>query len=105
MKPTPYYVFARIAARLGDIDPTDVEAVQAWFMEELPRRERAEIEAILEELLKAEAAPEAGPVEPFYPKACPLPRLEDSPQATVPGWWSELWPFVRQFVRRRRPPQ
>ncbi len=103
--PTPYHVFARIAARLGDVDPADADAVQRWFMEELPRQERAQIEAIFEELIKEDGAPQAGPVEPSYPEAAPLPLLEDSPEATVPGWWSELWGIVRQFARSRRSPR
>ena len=35
--PTPITAFADAAAKYGDIDPDDIEAVQKWFADELPR--------------------------------------------------------------------
>jgi hypothetical protein len=35
--PTPTTAFADAAAEFGDVDPDDLEAVQRWFMEELPK--------------------------------------------------------------------
>jgi hypothetical protein len=33
--PTPITAFADAAAKYGDIDPDDIEAVQKWFADEL----------------------------------------------------------------------
>jgi hypothetical protein len=49
--PTPITAFADAASKYGDIDPNDIEAVQAWFAEELPKLPVATIEQVLHDLL------------------------------------------------------
>ncbi|MHC4223992.1 MAG: hypothetical protein ACYSUN_08380, partial [Planctomycetota bacterium] len=77
-------------------------AVQRWFMEALPRLPLDRIEEAFEELLKADGMPEPEPVEPFYPRDAPLPTLEESPEARIRRWWSELWASLRRLARRWR---
>lgn len=92
--PTPISVFHDVAARYGDVDRSDAEAVQRWFAEELPNLPPATIEAILEELLTHDGAG-AAEVEIIrvYPKGVPLPSLESSPAMQLPllaAGWREL---------------
>jgi hypothetical protein len=79
--PTPTHVFARIAARLGGVDPTDMDAVQRWYQESLANLSLDRLEKLLEELLAAVGEPEPDPPRPVYPEAPPLPTLDQSPAA------------------------
>lgn len=91
--PTPTQAFFDIAARHGDVDSTDPQAVQRWFAETLPSLPPAEIEEILEELLALEAHEGTADTDlppRHYPKDARLPTLDDSPSAPLPflaaGW-------------------
>jgi hypothetical protein len=81
--PTPTRAFLIVAARHG-IDPSDLEAVQQWFCEDLPNLPSERIEEILEELLAYEPNGEDVSVTRHYPKDAPLPSLEESPVAATP---------------------
>ena len=76
--PTPTQAFLKVAARHG-IDPSDAEAVQRWFSEDLPSLSTEQIEMILEELLAYNANREDTSGARSYPKGVPLPSLEESP--------------------------
>lgn len=78
--PTPTQAFLKVAARHG-IDPSDAEAVQRWFSEDLPSLSTEQIEAILEELLAYDEKREDMAGDRSYPKGVPLPSLEESPMA------------------------
>ena len=100
--PTPAHVFARLAARLGGVDPTDREAVVRWYREELPRLSPTDIEACLEELLAQDGVPEAelDDVDFFAePRDVPLPRLCDAPCVKTPLLARLCW----SAFRKRRP--
>ncbi len=52
--PTPMEVFVQMAVKYGNVDPTDEEAVDRFFEEELPKLpERQQLEIV--ETLLAEA--------------------------------------------------
>ncbi len=80
--PTPTQAFYDVAARHGEVDPSDAEAVQHWFTEVLPTLPRDQIEEILEGLLAHEGVATTPPDSPGYPRNVPLPSLEDSPPVT-----------------------
>lgn len=94
--PTPTSVFHRVAAKYGNIDPSDSEAVQRWFTEELPSLSPALIETILEELLTYDGTRPVEQIARIYPKGAPIPSLASSPPVRSPllaaGW--------RELVRR-----
>ncbi len=57
--PTPTTAFADAAAKYGDVDPNDIEAVQRWFAEELLKLSPEVIERVLHDLLQRDGeAPE-----------------------------------------------
>lgn len=100
--PTPTQAFLKVAARHG-IDPSDAEAVQRWFSEDLPSLSTEQIEEILEELLAYDENGEITSLVRCYPKGVPLPSLEESPVAlatllaAVP--WNER---LRALIARLR---
>ena len=55
--PTPTTAFADAAAKHGNVDPNDLEAVQQWFTEELPKLPPEIVERVLRELLEQDGAP------------------------------------------------
>jgi hypothetical protein len=79
---TPTQAFYDVAARYGEVDRSDAEAVQHWFTEVLPTLPKDQIEAVLEELLAHEGVSAAPPESCSYPRNVPLPVLEDSPAVT-----------------------
>ena len=79
--PTPIHVFARIAARLGGVDPSDMDAVQRWYQDALQELALDRLDEVLEELLAAIGEPERDPPTPVYPETPPLPTLDESPAA------------------------
>ena len=102
---TPTSKFIEIAARHGNVDPTDIEAVQRWFAEALPKLSPAELGYIFEELLRADGAPRTARVAVrVYPKHAPLPSLRQSPAVGLPllaGRWTELHKrLLRRLLRR-----
>lgn len=96
--PTPTTSFFDVAARFGNVDPSDVEAVQNWYTEVLPTLPPETIEEILETLLESDGDAGdggAGDGEPArsYPQGVPLPSLSSSPPAPIPllaGGWKKL---------------
>lgn len=102
--PTPITAFADAAAKYGDVDPNDIEAVQKWFAEELPKRSPDVIEEVLRDLLGRDGESPDREVIPVYPKRAPLPSLGASPQVGSP-LLAEDWKRMlsRLFDRLRRP--
>lgn len=91
---TPTAKFIEIAARYGNVDPEDIEAVQRWFAEELPKLSPSELGRIFEELLRADGARRTRRVAVrVYPERAPLPSLRQSPAVDFPllaGPWRRL---------------
>jgi hypothetical protein len=99
--PTPNRVFAEVAARVGGVDPEDMEAVVEWYESTLPTLPPEQIEQLLAELLDREGL-ETGPAAPCrYPETAPLPRLDESPPAAEPRL-AVLWGALRHHLRRLR---
>ena len=91
--PTPTAAFLNIAAKYGDVDPDDIEAVQHWFTKVLPGLAPEKIEEVLEALLSGEGAEPDREIARSYPQGVPLPSLSSSPQALAPltaAGWKEL---------------
>ncbi|MBW2509249.1 MAG: hypothetical protein JRE81_11505 [Deltaproteobacteria bacterium] len=82
--PTPTAAFADAAAKYGDVDPEDIEAVQKWFVEELPTLSPETIERIFENLLARDGDSESRQMVPVYPDQAPLPSLSSSPPIASP---------------------
>jgi hypothetical protein len=73
-----------------------MEAVQHWYEETLPSLPPEKIEEILDELLNREGLRSEGISPRVYPKAAPLPTLDQAAPVPLPllaaGW--------REFLRR-----
>ena len=100
--PTPIGAFVDIAARYGEVDPTDIEAVQHWFNEVLPTLPPDTIEEVLEELLQHDEASDDQATPRVYPKGVRLPSLSSSPPAPFP-WPASSWrEMLIRLTRRNR---
>jgi len=82
--PTPTTAFADAAAKYGDVDPEDIEAVQRWFADELPTLPVETIEQVLHDLLVQDGAAPERKINLLYPARAPLPSLSSSPQVASP---------------------
>ena len=82
--PTPTTAFADAAAKYGDVDPEDIEAVQRWFADELPTLPVETIEQLLHDLLARDGATPERKINPVYPERAPLPSLSSSPEVASP---------------------
>jgi len=102
--PTPITAFADAAAQYGDIDPDDIEAVQNWFADELPKLPIDTIEQVLHDLLERDGSAAEREIAPMYPKRVPLPSLGSSPPALPPllaeQWRTLLGRLLRRLRRR-----
>jgi len=101
--PTPTRYFAEIAARYGNIDPRDSEAVVRWYSETLPAMPPEQIEAILEELLGRDGREPTHAESRTYPSDIPLPTLSTAPHAPIPllaGNWKRLLGRLWRFVSK-----
>lgn len=101
--PTPIRYFAEIAAKYGDVDPDDADAVQDWFMTTLPSLKSEQIDEILEEILRHDGAESTPADEKSYPLGVPLPLLKDSPPAALPLLAVAVDLFLKKFWRRFSP--
>lgn len=102
--PTPITAFADAAAKYGDIDPNDIEAVQNWFADELPTLPVDTIEQVLHDLLESDGTTAEREIAPIYPKRVPLPSLGSSPPALPPRLaeqWRTLLGRLSKRLRRR----
>ena len=102
--PTPITAFADAAAKYGGIDPDDVEAVQEWFAEELPKLPVDTIEQVLHDLLERDGTTAERTIIPVYPKGVRLPSLGSSPQVEPPllaEEWKRLLSRLLNRLRRR----
>jgi hypothetical protein len=80
---TPVHVFVEVAAKHGDVDPTDMAAVQRWYMKTLPMLRAETIRAVVEELIERDGEAPKGTYEPTYPETAPLRPLSASPPARL----------------------
>ena len=102
--PTPITAFADAAAKYGDIDPDDIEAVQNSFAKELPKLPIDTIEHVLHDLLERDGTAAEREIAPMYPKRAPLPSLGSSPPALPPllaEQWRTLLGRLLSRLRRR----
>ena len=98
--PTPTTAFADAAAKYGDIDPEDIEAVQKWFAEELPTLPPDTIENVLRDLLAQDGAAAERAIIPTYPERVPLPSLGSSPPVAPPLLAEEWKQLLRRLLAR-----
>ena len=102
--PTPITAFADAAAKYGGIDPDDIEAVQAWFSDELPKLPVDTLGQVLHDLLERDGTEAEREIVPIYPKRVPLPSLGSSPPALPPllaeQWRTLLGRLLRRLRRR-----
>ena len=100
--PTPTTAFADAAAKYGDVDPDDIEAVQKWFAEELPTLSVDIIEKVLHDLLARDGAATDREIIPVYPERAPLPSLGASPAVTTPLLAEDWRRLLRRALARLR---
>jgi hypothetical protein len=97
--PTPTSSFLEIAARYGDLDPTDAAAVQHWYTDVLPTLPPETIGEIFDALLGSEGALSDKDTARSYPSDVPLPSLSSSPPVPIPlfaaGWRDLLMRLIR----------
>jgi hypothetical protein len=101
--PTPTHDFADIAAKYGNIDSQDPEAIQHWFSESLPLMTPAQIDVILDELLSRDGSEPTRSELPKYPTGVPLPTLSTAPPAPIPllaGGWRIFFKRLRQQISK-----
>ena len=103
--PTPTPVFAELAALYGDVDPEDIEAVQRWFAEELPKLGLDEIERIVAHLIAADGDVAGTKIAPVYPVRAPLPSLRSSPPVEVPLFADPPPQWLRRLAAKLRRPR
>ena len=101
--PTPVNQFLEIAAKYGEMDPADLEAIQHWYEQVLPTLPEETVDEVLAALLDQEGKPQAGLPERSYPPAAPLPRLGEAHEVSLPllaaGWGA----LLRRLWHRRQP--
>ena len=100
--PTPITAFADAAAKYGDIDANDIEAVQEWFAEELPTLSVHVIEKVVHDLLAQDGAATDREILPVYPDRAPLPSLGASPAVTTPLFAEDWKRLLRRALARLR---
>jgi len=100
--PTPTTAFADAAAKYGGVDPDDIEAVQRWFAEDLPKLPIGTIEQVLHDLLERDGALDDREIVPVYPTRAPLPSLGSSPQAASPLHAEEWRRVIARLLSRLR---
>jgi hypothetical protein len=100
--PTPTTAFADAAAKYGDVDPNDIEAVQRWFTEELPTLSIQIIEHVIRDLLAQDGAVSDREILPVYPERAPLPSLGASPAVTTPLLAEDWKRLLRRALARLR---
>lgn len=98
--PTPTTAFADAAAKYGEVDPNDIEAVQDWFAEELPTLPVDVIEQVIRDLLAQDGAAADREITPIYPKGVSLPSLRSSPPVALP-LLAEDWRRLLQRLAAR----
>ncbi len=99
---TPTTAFADAAAKYGDVDPEDIEAVQKWFTEALPTLPLNILEQVLEELLTHDGATADREIIPVYPERAPLPSLRSSPPIVAPLLAEDWKRILRRLLARLR---
>lgn len=98
--PTPTTAFADAAAKYGDVDPDDIEAVQKWFVEKLPLLPGDIIEQVLHDLLAQDGAAADREIIPVYPEGAPLPSLGSSPAVKAPLLAEQWMRLLRRLAAR-----
>ena len=100
--PTPTTAFADVAAEFGNVDPDDLDAVQQWFMEELPKLSPETLERVLRELLRQDGAVASRRLTPRYPPRARLPSLSSSPPLWTPRFAGDPRRFLRRLISTLR---
>ena len=101
--PTPVRYFAEIAAKYGDVDPDDADAVQNWFLVTLPSLKTEDIDKVLEAILHHDGMESTHSGDRAYPSGVALPLLKESPPAALPLFALAVDLFLRKMWRRLIP--
>jgi len=99
--PTPTEVFSQLAAKYGDVEASDIEAVRHWYETVLPAMAPETIEAVLAELIDKDGPAETSQVPRSYPDKAPLPTLDQSPPVALPMLASGWRRAIRELFRSR----
>jgi hypothetical protein len=102
--PAPTTAFVDAAAKYGKVDPEDIEAVQTWFAEELPKLPIDVIEQVVRDLLAQDGAISERNIIPVYPEGAPVPSLRSSPHVAPPLLaedWKRILARLFGLLRRR----
>jgi hypothetical protein len=75
---TPLRFFIKIAQERGNINPDDIVAVENWFLEELPKLPKKDLDAILNELIEHSDDKSIKPEKIVYPSNIPIPLIKDT---------------------------
>jgi hypothetical protein len=100
--PTPTTAFADAAAKYGEVDPEDIEAVQKWFAEDLPTLSPDVIEQVLRDLLARDGSAAEREIIAVYPERAPLPSLGSSPPLAPPLLAEDWQRLLRRVAARLR---
>ena len=98
--PTPTTAFADAAAKYGGVDPDDIEAVQRWFAEELPKLSTEVIEQVLHDLLSEDGRSPPREIVAIYPERASLPSLRSSPSVDLPPLADDWKRLLRRLLSR-----
>jgi len=104
--PTPVRFFAKVAQEWGNIDPKDHQAVETWYIKELPKLSKKDLNAILDELTQFSNEESIKPDTIVYPSEVPYPLMKDMIPATGYSWksyYSRVMKYLSKLIMSKNP--
>lgn len=104
--PTPVRFFAEVAQKWGNIDPKDYQAVETWYLKELPKLPKKNLNAILDELTQFNNEKSIKPNKIVYPSDVPYPLMKDMIPATGYSWknyYTLVMKYLSKLIMSRNP--
>lgn len=99
--PTPMRFFVKVAQKWGNIDPDDHQAVENWYVKELPKLPKKNLNAILDELMQFSQEESIKPDKIVYPSDVPYPLMKNLIPAsgyTLTNYYTQIAKYLRKLI-------
>jgi len=103
--PTPLRYFVKVAQKWGNIDPTDHQAIEEWFLNDFQKLPEKDLNAILDELIENSNKGSVDPGKIVYPSDIPLPLFNDIVPVSEISWtrsYKEFIYYIRNLITTNR---
>lgn len=102
--PTPIRYFTKVAKKYGNIDADTPQEVENWYVNELPKLPKKDLNKILDELLQYNNEESIKTDKIAYPKDVSYPLMKNTEPITSYTWanyYTQIMKYIRKLIKSK----